>query len=141
MEILQSCQYEQKVLQEMDNSARNFYLHAYTEKEIPCFPHYSLLFFSFLLSPIKPVLIIQLLFSSHFYLQFKEMPKELRKYSLPCPTQPSGHEDLNSFKNVKFPSKIYKLSSHQYILGQNQLKASILSIIERGGSPLLDSQF
>lgn len=72
MEILQSCQYEWKLLYGMDSSARNIYLHANTEKEIPCFSQYSLYFF--FLSPTDPVLIIQLLFPFHFNLKFKEMP-------------------------------------------------------------------
>lgn len=42
MEILQSCQYEWKLWCGMDSSARNIYLHANTEKEIPHFFHYSL---------------------------------------------------------------------------------------------------
>lgn len=41
-EILQSCQYEWKLLYGMDSSVRNFYLYANTEKENPCLSHYSL---------------------------------------------------------------------------------------------------
>lgn len=103
---------------------------------------FSLFFVSFFfLPPIKSILIIQRLFSSYFYLQFKEMPKEVRKYHLCCTTQPSEHEDLNSLKNVNFASKIYKLNSHEYILEQNQLEVSVLPVVERGSSALLCSQF